>query len=193
MVYYDLGLISRTAALAQLRNGVEPPPGQHQYKFTDADKKRFRDDPEYFLRFRKEIEAEINLLFEMYISGSNVQTQFRDVIEKEMLRRLGPGNEKLKEFIIPKWSVGCRRISPADGYLEALASDNVTPVFGEIERVTETGLVVDGEERNVDILICATGFNPAFKPAFKVGDPLETFSVCCLLNSTGFQWQQDAF
>lgn len=125
----------------------------------------------------------------MYISGSDIQTQFRDVIEKEMLRRLGPGNERLKEFIIPKWSVGCRRISPADGYLEALASDNVTPVFGEIERVTETGLVVDGEERTVDILICATGFTPAFKPAFQVGGPLETFSPCYFLNSTDFQWQ----
>ncbi|KEF56736.1 uncharacterized protein A1O9_06926 [Exophiala aquamarina CBS 119918] len=163
-------------ALAQLRKGVEPPPGQRQYKFTEEDKKRFRDDPEYFLRFRKEIEAEINSLFEMYISRSDVQVQFRDVIEKEMLRRLGPGNEKLKEFIIPKWSVGCRRVSPADGYLEALASENVTPVFGEIERVTENGLVVGGEERKVDILICATGFTPAFKPAFKVFNGKKTLS-----------------
>lgn len=104
----------------------------------------------------------------MYISGSDVQVEFRDVIEKEMLQRLGPGNEKLKEFIIPKWSVGCRRVSPADGYLEALASENVEPVFGEISQVTQTGLVVDGVERKVDILVCATGFTPAFKPAFKV-------------------------
>lgn len=178
-------LIPIIAALSQLRNGVEPDPGQRQYKFTEADKKRFSDDPEYFLRFRKEIEAEINVLFDMYISGSETQTKFRDVIEKEMLRRLGPGNEKLKEFLIPKWGVGCRRVSPADGYLEALVSDNVTPVFGEIDRVTENGVVVGGEERKLDVLVCATGFTPAFKPAFKVRNIFQISIIFLTLTIAG--------
>ncbi|OAG37135.1 hypothetical protein AYO21_08670 [Fonsecaea monophora] len=141
------------SALSALRGGDAPDPGKRQYTFTDEDKKRFREDPQYYLRFRKEIEAEINVLFGMYIQGSDLQKQFRDVITKEMIRRLGPGNEKLKEFIIPKWSVGCRRVSPADGYLEALVSENVTPVFGEVDRVTAEGVVVDGCEHRLDILV----------------------------------------
>ena len=94
---------------------------------------------------------------------------FRDVITKEMFRRMGPGHEKLKEFIIPKWSPGCRRISPGDGYLEALVQPNVEPVFGPIKKVTPEGIVTeDGELHKMDILVCATGFKVAFRPAFKV-------------------------
>ena len=97
---------------------------------------------------------------------------------KEMHRRLGPGNQKLKEFIVPKFAVGCRRVSPADGYLEALVSENVSPVFGDIDKVTERGVVVNGEEHEVEILVCATGFQPAFKPAFRVSAIISpTFSI----------------
>jgi cation diffusion facilitator CzcD-associated flavoprotein CzcO len=105
----------------------------------------------------------------MYQQGSDVSTQFRAVITAEMNRRLGPGHEELKEFIIPKWSPGCRRISPGDGYLEALVQDNVRPVLKNIAKINENGIVtVDGEEHKLDVLVCATGFQVAFKPAFRV-------------------------
>lgn len=90
-------------------------------------------------------------------------------ITAEMERRLGPGNEKLKEFIIPQWSPGCRRMSPGDGYLEALVAPNVEPVLGEIEKLVPEGLVSkDGTLHKLDILVCATGYNPAFRPSFKL-------------------------
>ncbi|KAF2790613.1 FAD/NAD(P)-binding domain-containing protein [Melanomma pulvis-pyrius CBS 109.77] len=152
-----------------LQKGEEVNPGQRQYDFTEADKKRFAEDPEYHLDFRKRIEAEINSLFGMYQQNSEMNNTFRDVITKEMNRRMGPGHEKLKEFIIPKWSPGCRRISPGDGYLEALVQDNVTPVFSGIKRIVPEGIeTVDGEVHKMDILVCATGFQVAFQPAFKV-------------------------
>ena len=98
-----------------------------------------------------------------------MSNKFREVITAEMNRRIGPGNEKLKEFIIPKWSPGCRRISPGDGYLEALVKDNVQPVFGGIKRVVPEGIETeDGAVHKMDILVCATGFQVAFRPAFKV-------------------------
>ncbi|OQV09894.1 hypothetical protein CLAIMM_13971 [Cladophialophora immunda] len=156
------------APLAALRNGAEVKLSTRQYKFTEADKQRFRDDPEYFLRFRQEIEAEINIMFELYKQGTEISKSTKKIILDEMYRRIGPGQEKLLEFIIPKWSPGCRRISPADGYLEALVSANVEPIYGEIDRVSEKGVVVAGQEHEVDILVCATGFSPAFKPPFKV-------------------------
>lgn len=145
---------------------------KRQYTFTEEDKQRFRDDPEYFLQFRREIEAEINIMFEMYMQGSEVSKKLKKLITEEMRRRIGPGQDKLLEFIIPTWSPGCRRVSPADGYLEALVSSNVEPVFGEIDHVSEKGIVaVGGQEHEMDILICATGFQPAFKPPFKVRCP----------------------
>lgn len=47
-------------ALTTVQKGQDVDPGQRQYEFTDADKKKFREDPEYHLQFRKGIEAEIN-------------------------------------------------------------------------------------------------------------------------------------
>lgn len=82
---------------------------------------------------------------------------------------MGKGNVELKKFIIPTWSPGCRRISPGDGYLEALVQPNVEPVFSDITKIVGEGLVTaDGKLYKADILVCATGFNVAFKPAFKV-------------------------
>lgn len=105
----------------------------------------------------------------MYQKGSEMNDHFRAVITAEMNRRMGPGHEELKSRIIPKWSPGCRRISPGDGYLEALVQPNVVPVYSGITRVTANGIVTDdGVEHKMDHLICATGFQVAFKPAFKV-------------------------
>jgi cation diffusion facilitator CzcD-associated flavoprotein CzcO len=152
-----------------LQKGQDVDPGQRQYDFTEADKQKFRDDPEYHLEFRKIIEAEINSLFGMYQQNSELSNQFRDVITKEMHRRMGPGHEDLKKFIIPKWSVGCRRISPGDGFLEALVQDNVTPVFSGIKRVVPEGIeTADGQIHKMDAIVCATGFQVAFQPAFVV-------------------------
>ncbi|PVH68820.1 FAD/NAD(P)-binding domain-containing protein [Cadophora sp. DSE1049] len=153
----------------ELLKGAEQEPSKRQYTFTTEDKKRFNEDPAYLLQFRKKIEAEINSLFGMYQQGSEMSNKFREVITTEMTRRIGPGNEKLKEFIIPKWSPGCRRISPGDGYLEALARENVQPVFSNIQRVTPEGITTeDGQLHKLDVLVCATGFQVAFRPAFKV-------------------------
>lgn len=152
-----------------LTKGQEVDPGHRQYTFTEADKKKFKEDPEYHLDFRKRIEAEINGLFGMYRQGSDLSNLFRDVITKEMNRRMGPGHEELKSRIIPKWAPGCRRISPGDGYLEALVQPNVENIFSGIKKVTKEGILTeDGVEHKFDILVCATGFQVAFKPAFKV-------------------------
>lgn len=144
-------------------------PGERQYTFTDDDKKKFANDPEYHLWFRKRIEAEINSLFGMYQQGSEMSNAFRKLITEEMHRRIGPGHEQLKKHMIPKWSPGCRRISPGDGYLEALTKPNVEPVYGGCQKIVPEGIIDDqGTLHKMDILVCATGFNVAFKPAFKV-------------------------
>jgi cation diffusion facilitator CzcD-associated flavoprotein CzcO len=56
----------------------------------------------------------------------------------------------------------------------------VQPVFGDIKRATKNGLMAkDGTEHKIDVLVCATGFNVAFRPAFKV------------INSEGRSIQED--
>lgn len=76
-------------------------------------------------------------------------------------------NDELARDLIPEWAVGCRRLTPGVGYLEALGKDNVEVVYGEIDRVTENGCVCDnGKEYKLDVLICATGFDTSFRPRF---------------------------
>ena len=73
----------------------------------------------------------------------------------------------LAEHLIPKFAFGCRRPTPGNGYLEALASGNVDPVFTSITAVTPTGiLTADNVEHHFDAIVCATGFEVSFKPRF---------------------------
>jgi cation diffusion facilitator CzcD-associated flavoprotein CzcO len=140
-----------------------------QYWYTEEDKQRFRDDPEYLLLYRKKLESAVNNLFDMFISGSDVSKGAHEMMRAEMNRRIGPGHEELKQRLIPKWSPGCRRITPGDGYLEALVKPNVTTIHEEIEKVVPEGLIDGtGKLHEVDIIACATGFNIAFAPPFEV-------------------------
>lgn len=101
--------------------GVPQPEGT-QYHFTDEEKRRFRDDPEHHLAYRKNLEAFVNDLFDMFVDGSETSKGTKETMIKEMHRRIGPGHEELKEKLIPSWPPGCRRITPGDGYLEALVA-----------------------------------------------------------------------
>jgi cation diffusion facilitator CzcD-associated flavoprotein CzcO len=71
--------------------------------------------------------------------------------------------------LIPTFEFGCRRISPGEGYLEALQESNVSCCFDPIERVTENGIqTVGGQFVEHDIIICATGFDVSFSPFWKL-------------------------
>ncbi|KIW94319.1 uncharacterized protein Z519_05635 [Cladophialophora bantiana CBS 173.52] len=142
---------------------------QAQYWYTEEDKKKFREDPQALLEYRKKLESSVNNLFDMFIAGSETSKWAEKLMREEMHRRIGPGHEELKQKLIPSWAPGCRRITPGDGYLEALVKENVTPIHNEIVKVVPEGLIDDaGRLHKVDILVCATGFNLAFAPPFKV-------------------------
>lgn len=61
------------------------------------------------------------------------------------------------------------RFTPGVGYLEALCEDNVTVRKNGIAEAVADGLILDdGTKVELDVLICATGFNTSFVPSFKV-------------------------
>lgn len=140
-----------------------------QYYYTAEEKQRFQDDPEYHLLYRRKLESSVNNLFDMFIAESEISKQAQEQMQKEMERRLGPGHEELKKRLIPSWPPGCRRITPGDGYLEALVQPNVTTCHEEIVKIVPKGLVdATGKLHEVDIIACATGFNLAFSPPFEL-------------------------
>lgn len=140
-----------------------------QYRFTEEDKERFRKDPEYFRKFRSEMDSQINGSWQMFIQGSDFSKGARKHMAAEMERRLGPGHDDLKSQLIPSWAPGCRRLTPGDGYLEALVKPNVVRVHSNISEIVHDGLIDEtGTLHKCDILVCATGFNIAFVPSFVV-------------------------
>ena len=70
------------------------------------------------------------------------------------------------EILKPYYRYLCKRPCFHDEYLQAFNSPNVTLVDcpGGIEQVTERGLVVDGQEFELDCLIYATGFEAEMTP-----------------------------
>lgn len=50
----------------------------------------------------------------------------------------------------PKWSIGCRRVTPRDPYMLAIQKPNVDVHFTEVTQITEDGVIgADGLERKV--------------------------------------------
>lgn len=77
---------------------------------------------------------------------------------------------RLMDTIIPKdFNVGCRRPTPGNGYLEALVGPKTTCYTTPINTITENGFLdADGNEVEIDVMICATGFDTSFRPRFPI-------------------------
>ncbi|KDR85545.1 hypothetical protein GALMADRAFT_234472 [Galerina marginata CBS 339.88] len=137
------------------------------YQFTDKDKEAFKD-PVYYNKFRREIEGDMNLAHPATLTGNPMQVHARIEFEKSMLQKLAK-KPWIASHIVPDFGVACRRLTPGPGYLEALCEDNVDFVPSPIERVTPAGIkTVDGSFQNLDIIICATGFDTSFQLGFDV-------------------------
>ena len=128
-------------------------------------------------RFRKGIETELNSRFRFLYKDSPEQKVVFDFFTKWMADKL-PGRPDLAEMLIPDFSVGCRRLTPGGGFLEArewlhfwvllltlssdqscvVMTDNVTLTNSGVVSCSETGITTaDGEHREFDVIICATG------------------------------------
>ncbi|KAH8714753.1 hypothetical protein BGZ61DRAFT_574819 [Ilyonectria robusta] len=90
--------------------------------------------------------------------------KFQDYMKKRL-----EGRPDLYEAIIPTFAPGCRRLTPGPGYLESLKEDNVVFCNKPIQQITKNGLTLStGEEIELDVLVCATGYNVGAPPTFTV-------------------------
>lgn len=65
----------------------------------------------------------------------------------------------LREKLMPRYGLGCKRPSMSNDYLKTFNRDDVSLITDSIECITKNGIrTVDGVEHEVDVLICATGF-----------------------------------
>ncbi|KAK5274800.1 hypothetical protein LTR99_004490 [Exophiala xenobiotica] len=155
-----------TAGFAQRFAG----PNGGNFHYTPEQQKRFAENPQLFLKYSKMIESELNQRFKFILNGTPEAEGAREFAKNEMAQKLGSSNPELLDAIIPKdFGVGCRRPTPGNGFLEALSRDNVHVFTDTMSEITPTGFIdAEGNEYEVDVIICATGFNTSWIPRFPV-------------------------
>jgi cation diffusion facilitator CzcD-associated flavoprotein CzcO len=128
-------------------------------QFAQEEIQHFRDSPDDHLALRKEVEATNNGFFKMFLQGTLEQKASKKFYSAQMAEVLGY-DEVLCKALIPQWSLGCRRLTPGVGYLQAIKDPKVTIVREALTGMNQDSAIsASGQSHQIDVLICASGFN----------------------------------
>ena len=73
------------------------------------------------------------------------------IAEAQMRERLNHDPD-LCSMLIPDWSLGCRRITPGEGYLESFNLPNCTLTQSPISHISKNAIhTADGKAHEVDV------------------------------------------
>ncbi|KAH8886998.1 flavin-binding monooxygenase [Thozetella sp. PMI_491] len=137
-------------------------------KYTDEQRKTFREDPKTYLEHRRFFNLKFYGRLGTDKLGSQANEDLRQQIIACMRERLG-GDEEWLARVLPDYAPGCKRLTPAPGYLEALKHPKVEYVTDPIISTDSTGIVTaDGTHRPVDVVITATGFKINYNTYFPI-------------------------
>ncbi|UPK95264.1 hypothetical protein LCI18_006199 [Fusarium solani-melongenae] len=115
-------------------------------------------DPEKYLEYRRNIETSLHEASDVIYRDTPNALGFQKMCEDHMRAKLAK-RPYIFEALRPSFAPACRRLTPGPGYLEALVEDNVDFISTQIQEVVEDGIITqDGKKREVDAIICATGF-----------------------------------
>jgi cation diffusion facilitator CzcD-associated flavoprotein CzcO len=118
-------------------------------EYTEEEKKRFRD-PELHLQHRKGIISRTNKSFYIFLKGEN-NKKGMEAAAAQMAEKLGH-NKELCDMLIPKWELGCRRITPGPGYLESFLRPNCHLTNSGVVKVSDNAIhTADGKVHEVDV------------------------------------------
>lgn len=158
-----LDVFVRTAVwFVQIANNY----GQN-HEYTEEEKEKFRTQPGELVKHAKDIEDQINGLWGAFYSGTEAQAEGQKLFKARMAEHIK--DKRLLDGFTPKFGIGCRRVTPGDPYMEAIQEKNVDVHFTPVVSCTEDGVVgEDGEERKVDTIVCATGFDVTYRPRFPI-------------------------
>jgi cation diffusion facilitator CzcD-associated flavoprotein CzcO len=130
------------------------------YRFTDGQRRRFRDMPLWHRLYRLLIYARMEALGVQYIrKHSYAQQLVRRLAESTIARVVT--SPSLRRCLTPDYAVGCKRACLSDDYLPAFNRPDVTLVTDEIARITAAGIEDrEGNHHDHDVIVFATGFKP---------------------------------
>ncbi|MFT7244701.1 MAG: cation diffusion facilitator CzcD-associated flavoprotein CzcO [Candidatus Azotimanducaceae bacterium] len=68
-------------------------------------------------------------------------------------------DDEVREYMMPDYELGCRRVIPSNAYLPALSRENVQIDISGIETITPSGVrTKGGQDIPLDIIVYATGY-----------------------------------
>lgn len=135
-------------------------------RYNASDKARF-NDPATHNEYRKMLQHGMNKGFRLFKKDSPHNKKTTELTISRMRAALNQ-DERLCELLIPKWTLGCRRLTPGEGYLESFLLDNVDLTQSRILGITPTGVRTEEKEYEFDVIVCATGFDVSNIPHFPV-------------------------
>ncbi|KAK1972743.1 phenylacetone monooxygenase [Colletotrichum sublineola] len=138
-------------------------------RFSAATIAKFQNDPAFYDKFAQTLELDSNIKFAISLIAGSPQQAWALGKTKEFMKSMLRGNEKLCKQLIPDFPLGCKRLTPAPGYLESFHDPRVSLHTDAIESFVPRGIeLANGEILEVDAIICATGFDSSFRPAFPI-------------------------
>jgi len=94
------------------------PQGQKNLFFDAEQKKRWAEDPKEYLRYRKDVEKELNIRFPLFIRDTPQQAIGQGFHHQRHEIGCLSSKPELQDILMPSFAVGCRRPTPGTGYLE---------------------------------------------------------------------------
>lgn len=135
---------------------IEP---KHEREFTARERWWYRNVPLAQKLSRAWIFHQGNRRFKGYDAGSRRQRRMREICKRFIAESIQ--DPATRAAVTPDYPWGCKRPVLSSTFYPALNRDNVELVPHAVTRVTPTGVVdATGAEREVDVLILSTGFQP---------------------------------
>lgn len=135
-------------------------------RYTKEDQQKF-SNPEELKEYRKMLQHGMNKGFKIYRKDGDSNRHATEATTERMRKALNY-NEDLCSKLIPEWTLGCRRLTPGEGYLESFLLPNVSITQSPIKSITATGIQTENEHHELDVIVCATGFDVSHIPHYPV-------------------------
>lgn len=133
------------------------------FSYTDEDKIRFRTDRQYYQAYERALRNALACLHQITYRGSPYAETAQESCT-ELMRSKSTEDPSVAEALLPKWTIGCRRLTPGTNYIQALCEPHCNMVRETIECFDETGILsTEGTHRKYDVIILASGYDLSYK------------------------------
>jgi cation diffusion facilitator CzcD-associated flavoprotein CzcO len=124
---------------------------------TEAERRIYRRFP----ALQRMVRSWVYFTREMLVPGFVRNPQLMKLPQRVARRNLerNVADPELRAKLMPDYSFGCKRVLPSNEWYPAITKPNVSVVTQAIREVVPNGIVTaDGELREVDTIVFATGF-----------------------------------